>query len=627
MAAATASAAREPAAEAAAVEWRYYQAMAAPFVIDVVISGIFTWILGLPEVFLNNLVIAGVVLLLGAHIGARRLFLPIRRFLRSGEDFAAIERPLTQLPLRSASLVMWLYLPILTLRLVLPLVLDAVVIPGVPLPTWTDGFVTLTIQTLFIFVVVYFLISGYLERLCHFLFERRGVNLGLFFGRFARKIAVALVFTAVAPLVLVAGDLYSYTDERLVREIAIDLIASAFGLGVTLYWVSRSLTRPLARLGDGIARVADDDLGVRLPVTSNEEIGALTARFKQMVEGLRERRQIRETFGKYVSESVAAQLLKQAGDGRLTGETREATLLFTDIEGFTTHSERLAPDLLIAVLNEYLEVVVEPITRHGGVVSSFIGDGLFASFNLPLANPDHAASAIAAALDIQHVTSERRFSGGVQLATRIGINTGTVIGGTIGAGDRLSYTLLGDAVNTAARLQELNKSHGTRILLSEATRRLAGDRFGFRPIGEVPIRGPQRAAGGVHGGGLTAIRRAVYGSARYPQTFAAVSTTRASFAFSSSSPSRLPPATEAKPHCGLSARRSSGAIAAASSSRRRKVSIGSSCGSFELTRPSTAILSVGRKRSGRKSPARALSYSRKKASTGMRLNSFSATGS
>ena len=163
--------------------------------------------------------------------------------------------------------------------------------------------------------------------------------------------------------------------------------------------------------------------------------------------------------------------------------------MFTDIAGFTTLSERLHPDTLIALLNEYLEVVVEPIERHGGVVNSFIGDGLFASFNMPLANADHAMHAVAAAVDIQQALRGRTFAGDIRLATRIGINSGTVIGGTIGAGGRLSYTLLGDSVNTAARLQELNKTHGTEILVTDSTRSQAGDHFRFRRIGEVPIRG------------------------------------------------------------------------------------------------------------------------------------------
>jgi class 3 adenylate cyclase len=485
---ATASAPRDIASEATLLEWRYYMAMAVPFAIDVVISAIFTWIHGLPELFLQNLMIAATVLLVGVHLWVRPLFRPIRRFLQTGEDFNAIERSLTQLPLRSARRVSLLYLLILIFRLLLPQVFDAMRLPGVPLQTWTDVTITILVLATFIFVVVYFLISGYLERLCLFLFERHGANLGLFFGRFAAKIGVALVFIAVAPPVLIAGELFSYSGDELIREVAVDLTASAFGLAVVLYWVGRSLTRPLFRLGLGMKQVAEGDLSVRLPVTSNEEIGALTSRFNQMVEGLRERRQIRETFGKYVSESVAAQLLRQTGDGRLLGETREATLLFTDIEGFTTLSERLAPDLLIAVLNEYLEAVVEPIQRHGGVVNSFIGDGLFASFNMPLANEAHATSAVAAALEIQRAT-QRRFAGDVRLATRIGINTGTVIGGTIGAGDRLGYTLLGDAVNTASRLQDLNKQHGTRVLVTEATRAQAGATFRFRLIGELPIRG------------------------------------------------------------------------------------------------------------------------------------------
>src|SRR5262249_7785969 len=151
----------------------------------------------------------------------------------------------------------------------------------------------------FIFVFTYFMISGYLERLCHFMFTHRGVNLDLFFGRFQIKLAVALGFVGLGPLTLVAVEMFSYTGDRLMREVAVDLLAAAFGLGIPLYWVSRSLARPIARLNDGLQRVAAGELATRLPVTSNEEIGQATAQFNRMAAGLRERDFLRETFGKY----------------------------------------------------------------------------------------------------------------------------------------------------------------------------------------------------------------------------------------------------------------------------------------------------------------------------------------
>jgi class 3 adenylate cyclase len=262
-----------------------------------------------------------------------------------------------------------------------------------------------------------------------------------------------------------------------------------FAMALAMFFVIRSLLRPVRILTGGIAKVADGDLKVRVPVTSNDEIGALTSAFNRMVEGLRDRERIRETFGKYVSESVANALIQQTSDSRIRAEARDATVLFTDIDGFTSIAEWLPAETLVTAVNEYLEVILEPIQRHGGVVNNFIGDGLLVSFNLPLANDDHASAAVAAAIEIDKLVSGRTFAGGVAFGTRIGVNTGVVIGGTVGAGDRLSYTLLGDPVNTAARLQELNKTHGTRILVSDATRLRCDGRFTFRSIGTVSVRG------------------------------------------------------------------------------------------------------------------------------------------
>ena len=239
-------------------------------------------------------------------------------------------------------------------------------------------------------------------------------------------------------------------------------------------------------------RVADDDYTVRLPVTSDDELGHAASRFNQMVEGLSEREYLRDTFGKYVSESVATAILgDRERTGRTVDTTADATLMFTDIEGFTGLSERSTPTEVAAILNAYLRAVVPAIQRHGGVVNSFIGDGVFASFNLPLPLQNHAAAALSAALEIQQVLAATPFAGGATLRTRIGINTGPVIGVTIGTDNRLNYTLLGDAVNIASRLEQLNKKFGTRILAAESTVRAAGATATCERLGEADVRGHQ----------------------------------------------------------------------------------------------------------------------------------------
>ncbi len=176
----------------------------------------------------------------------------------------------------------------------------------------------------------------------------------------------------------------------------------------------------------------------------------------------------------------------QAGQG----EVRIATILFTDIEGFTSISETLSPEQLITTLNEYFAVVVKPIERFGGVINQFQGDAILASFNLPDALPDHAANAVRAATEIQSALKNRVFGNGLGLSSRIGINTGTCVGGLVGTGDRLGYTIHGDNVNVAARLEQLNKEYGTQVLISESTCELAGPTlFPFKRIGEAQVRG------------------------------------------------------------------------------------------------------------------------------------------
>jgi class 3 adenylate cyclase len=274
-----------------------------------------------------------------------------------------------------------------------------------------------------------------------------------------------------------------------VREATMDVVATIVGALFMVFWINHALSRPVARLDLGMRQVAKGDYLVRLPVTSDDEMGHAAGRFNEMVAGLSEREYLRDTFGKYVSKSVATAILDNRDRaGRIADTTAEATLMFTDIEGFTGLSERLAPAEVAAILNAYLGAVVPVIQRHGGVVNSFIGDGLFASFNLPLPCDNHAAAAIAAAIEIQRVLDQGPFAGHAALRTRIGINTGTVIGVTIGTDNRLNYTLLGDAVNLASRVEQLNKQFRTRILATESTVRAAGSTDCER-LGTVDVRG------------------------------------------------------------------------------------------------------------------------------------------
>jgi len=198
-----------------------------------------------------------------------------------------------------------------------------------------------------------------------------------------------------------------------------------------------------------------------------------------------------QDLARFVPAEVAA-LIKTSDDGVQLGfgEPREATILFLDIEGFTTLSERLAPEDLVRTLNRFYAAVAEPLARHDGVINQFQGDAILATFNAPRLNADHAANAVRAALEIQALLATRTFDDGLVLKARIGINTGVAIHGLIGTPDRLGYTVIGDEVNIAARLEALNKEYGTSIIVSEATRNRAGpERFAFALLDEARVRG------------------------------------------------------------------------------------------------------------------------------------------
>ena len=252
-------------------------------------------------------------------------------------------------------------------------------------------------------------------------------------------------------------------------------------------FVARYVARPIERL-TGIAAAVDReglDKAEPHPGSIIREIDEAGRAFNQMIAGLREKEVIRDLFGRYVPAQVAAAII--ADHGTLRPASAECTVLYADLEGFTAMAESISPREVVDVLNAYFTVATSIIEARGGVVTQFQGDAILATFNVPVADPRHAANAVEAAVTIQHALAEQRFAGH-EIRARIGINTGEVIAGNVGAEGRFNYTVHGDAVNTAARLEQLNKEFGTRILVSETTRRACGDAR-LRPKGEVAIRG------------------------------------------------------------------------------------------------------------------------------------------
>jgi adenylate cyclase len=197
-------------------------------------------------------------------------------------------------------------------------------------------------------------------------------------------------------------------------------------------------------------------------VVQDDDLGVLTASFNRMQAGLAERQRLQAAFGTYVDPALAARLLEQ-GDDVFTGERRDVTVMFVDIRDFTPFAEANPAEDVVARLNALFEIVVPVVVDAGGHVNKVLGDGALAVFGAPNDLADHADAAVAAAVLIHRLVAER-FGG--ELRIGIGLNTGPVIAGTIGGGGKLEFTLIGDTVNVAARVEQLTKTTGDAILLT-----------------------------------------------------------------------------------------------------------------------------------------------------------------
>jgi class 3 adenylate cyclase len=273
-------------------------------------------------------------------------------------------------------------------------------------------------------------------------------------------LAVAFNFAAGGALMAAAIDRGREVPVLAVVIACVSLLGVAVPITVATAF-SPSL-RPIRDLAEGTERVAAGDYSRRLPVVQDDDLGALAASFNRMQAGLAERERLQAAFGTYVDPALAARLLEQ-GDDVFTGERREVTVMFVDIRDFTPFAEANTAEDTVSRLNTLFEIVVPAVVDAGGHVNKFLGDGALAVFGAPNDILDHADAALSAGMMIHRLVAER-FGG--ELRIGIGINTGVVIAGTIGGGGKLEFTLIGDAVNVAARVEQLTKTTGDIILLT-----------------------------------------------------------------------------------------------------------------------------------------------------------------
>ncbi|MEJ5928736.1 adenylate/guanylate cyclase domain-containing protein [Corynebacterium sp. H128] len=289
-----------------------------------------------------------------------------------------------------------------------------------------------------------------------------------------QRLRFTWLVTSAVPLIgiclLVVGHHYHYfTDD------AADLLPAILALGATSLLagfaaqtlVIMSVVDPIHELQSAINRVRRGELDVAVDIYDGSEIGVLQAGFNEMMRGLRERQRVRDLFGRYVGTEVARRAMEERPT--LGGEDRSVAVLFVDVIGSTTFAVNHTPEEVVAALNKFFEKVVDVVHEHKGVINKFQGDAALAIFGAPLLLADAAGMALAAARELRIELKD------MDLAAGIGVASGHVVAGHIGGHDRFEYTVIGDAVNQAARLTELAKDTPGRVLTSASTLRAANE--------------------------------------------------------------------------------------------------------------------------------------------------------
>jgi adenylate cyclase len=257
------------------------------------------------------------------------------------------------------------------------------------------------------------------------------------------------------------------------------------------YLYSATITVPIRRLSDAALRISAGDFKINLKSKGQDEIAHLSRTFNEMAKGLEERDRVKETFNKFHNKEIAEKLL--SGEVKLGGERKEAAVFFSDVRGFTALSESMEPEQVVEMLNEYMSRMVSIIRSHGGVVDKYVGDAIMALWGVPITGHEDSYKAVRACLamreDLAKLNEIRMSRGQPVLKIGMGLNRGPLIAGNIGSNEKMEYTVIGDAVNLASRIESMTKEYGTDLLISSSIYNEVKDRFIIETAGSTRVKG------------------------------------------------------------------------------------------------------------------------------------------
>lgn len=298
---------------------------------------------------------------------------------------------------------------------------------------------------------------------------------------------------------LLIGEIHMGLSEGLIqdniREMRMFLVGLAIlalllgGIGAAV--LAGMMVGPLTALVRGVRAIGEGQLEQHIDLKSNDELGVLTDAFNNMAVSLRDKEFIKSTFERYMSKPLAEQILQKKHELQLGGEVREVTVLFSDIRRFTSLAERLPPEQVVEMLNEYFTRMINVVTRHEGMVDKLMGDSVMALFGAPISLGNDPLRAVQCAMEMQaegaNFNQQQEERGLPALPMGIGINTGPVVAGNIGSSTKMEYTVIGDEVNIAARMQGI--AHPGEVLISENTYRIVADAIHATQLEPISFKG------------------------------------------------------------------------------------------------------------------------------------------